>query len=163
MLKLRLRPRSRPRKSGRLHLVPISLKEANSFVEAFHRHHKKVQGQKFSIGAADESDRLVGVAVVGRPVARLTNRRKVAEVTRLCTDGTRNACSLLYSACARACAAMGYRTVQTFILTSESGASLVASGWRKVAVSAGGSWSRPSRGRTDAHPTEPKTKWVKDL
>lgn len=165
MLKLRLRlpPKSNRRKSARLRLVPMSLREANAFVEALHRHHKRVQGQKFSIGCTDPGGKLVGVAIVGRPVARMTDAKAVAEVTRLCTDGTPNACSILYAACARACAAMGYSLVQTFILASESGASLAASGWHKVGVSAGGSWSRPSRGREDNHPTEPKVKWAKEL
>jgi len=86
-----------------------------------------------------------------------------AEVTRLCTDGTPHACSLLYGAAARAAKALGYRKIITYILESESGVSLRASGWRMDRQSGGGSWSRPSRGRDDKHPTEAKTRWVRDL
>lgn len=81
------------------------------------------------------------------------------EVTRLATDGTRNACSLLYSAAARAARALGYQRVLTYVLSSETGVSLKASGWRRVADTSGGSWSRPSRARQDKHPTEAKVRW----
>src|SRR5579859_562950 len=109
---------------------PCELRDANAFVERLHRHHKKVQGHRFSIGLWDE-DKLVGVAIVGRPVARMTDHTKVLEVTRLCTDGTKNACSALYSAAARVGKELGYERIQTFILESEPGTSLIATGWVK--------------------------------
>ena len=90
-----------------LRLKSISLKDANAFVDALHRHHKKVQGHKFSLAAYD-GDRLVGVCIVGRPVARMLDDGSRVEVTRLCTDGTKNACSFLYGAAARAAWALGY-------------------------------------------------------
>jgi len=107
--------------------------------------------------------RLVGVAIVGRPVARNTDQRKVLEVTRLCTNGTPNACSKLYGATARTARTLGYLHVQTFLLESEKGTSLKASGWRKDGESPGRSWSVPSRPRENGHPMEPKVRWVKDL
>ena len=137
----------------------VELREANAFIALQHRHHKPVQGHRFSIGA-EHGGKLVGVAVVGRPVARMTCQRTVAEVTRLATDGTRNACSFLYAQCARAAQAMGFAKIQTFILDSEPGTSLKAAGWKCEGPSAGGDWNRPSRGgrRTD-QPMEAKNKW----
>lgn len=133
----------------------IKLAEANAFVAELHRHHKPVIGHLFSIGAV-LGDRLVGVAIVGRPVARMRDDGKTAEVTRLCTDGTRNACSFLYGASARAAFALGFERIGTYILASETGTTLKAAGWRLIGQTKGGSWSRASRGREDKHPTEPK-------
>ena len=99
-----------------LTLIPISLKEANAFVAAHHRHHKPVTGHKFSIGCAAEG-RLVGVAIVGRPVSRYLDNGLTLEVTRLCTTGEKNACSMLYSAAARAAKAIGYRKIITYTWT----------------------------------------------
>lgn len=115
---------------------------------------------KFAIGLCDETGALVGVAVAGRPVSRLLDDGYTLEITRLCTDGSRNACSMLYSACWRAGKAMGYRRAVTYILATESGHSLTASGWTRAEMrSAGGSWSRPSRHRTDPSPTAPKHRY----
>ena len=91
-----------------LELVPITLKEANAFVERYHRHHKPVVGHKFSIAASD-GEKIVGVAIVGRPVSRYLDNGLTLEVNRLCTDGTRNACSFLYSAAWRAARNLGYK------------------------------------------------------
>lgn len=135
--------------------VPVDLDEANEFVARHHRHHKPVVGHKFSIGAAS-GEAIVGVCIVGRPVSRMRDDGVTLEVTRLCTDGTRNACSFLYGAAARAAFALGYKRIGTYILASENGASLRASGWRLIGQSGGGSWSRGSRPRVDTHPTEPK-------
>lgn len=135
--------------------VRIDLAEANAFVRKHHRHHKPVVGHLFSIGAAIGDD-IVGVAIVGRPVARMRDDGVTAEVTRLCTDGTRNACSFLYGASARAAFALGFRRIGTYILSSEPGASLAASGWRLIGETSGGSWSRDSRPRVDKHPLQQK-------
>jgi len=141
----------------------IELSEANEFVARVHRHHKPVIGHRFSISAQSQGVR-IGVAVVGRPVARMTNQRDTVEVTRLATDGSKNACSFLYAASARAAQALGYRKIQTFILASEPGTSLIAAGWQCLGPSAGGDWNRPSRGgrRTD-QPQEAKVKYGKTL
>lgn len=151
-------------------LRPLSLREANAFIATHHRHHKATQGQKFSIAVEVEGKR-VGVAVVGRPVSRGCNPEEVAEVTRLCTDGTPNACSFLYAAAARACRAMGYTRIQTYILASEPGTSLRAAGWSLDGHTKGGQWDHTSEQqlrldggtrRTD-QPTEPKARWTRLL
>lgn len=120
-----------------MRVVPLTLKQANGLISELHRHHKPVVGHRFSIGA--ESDgKLVAAVVVGRPVSREVDQYRVAEVTRLVTDGTRNACSLLYAAAARAAQAMGFDLIQTYILESEPGTSLKASGWLLVGTTRGG-------------------------
>jgi hypothetical protein len=136
-------------------VVRIGLDEANAFVSALHRHHKPVVGHLFSIGAAMD-DKIVGVVIVGRPVARMRDDGVTAEVTRLCTDGTRNACSFLYGAAARAAFALGFKRIGTYILASEPGTSLTAAGWRLIGEAGGGSWSRAGRPRVDKHPTQGK-------
>jgi hypothetical protein len=136
----------------------VTLKEANDFVAAHHRHHKPVRGHKFSIGAVEDG-KLVGVAIVGRPVARGRDDGRTVEVLRLCTDGSRNACSFLYGRAAKAAFTIGYERIGTYTLASESGSSLRASGWREIHKTAGGSWSCPSRPREDKHPVEPKILW----
>lgn len=141
-----------------MRLATVTLKDANGFVEKHHRHHKPVVGHKFSLGAV-KNEVLVGVAIVGRPVSRMRDDGTTLEVTRLCTDGTKNACSFLYGAAARACFALGYERLGTYTLPSEGGASLRAAGWRLVGKRGGGSWSVPSRPRIDKHPTEPKLLW----
>jgi hypothetical protein len=133
----------------------IGLDEANAFVTQHHHHHKPVIGHLFSIGAA-KNGKIVGVAIVGRPVARGRDDGVTAEVTRLCTDGTRNACSFLYGAAARAAFALGFKRIGTYILASEPGTSLTAAGWRLVGERGGGSWSSPSRPRIDTHPMQAK-------
>ncbi len=108
-----------------LTLIPVSLAQANEFVRQHHRHHKPVAGHKFSIGCA-ENGRLCAVAIVGRPVSRYLDDGFTLEVNRLCSDGTKNACSILYAAAARAARAMGYHKIITYTLDTESGASLRA-------------------------------------
>lgn len=110
-----------------LRVVPCTLRAARSFVGQHHRHHNPPQGGLFAIAAAD-GDTIVGVAIVGMPVARMTTDGYTAEVTRLCTTGAKNACSMLYSACWRAARAMGYHRLITYILSDEPGTSLKASG-----------------------------------
>jgi hypothetical protein len=139
----------------KLRHVRIELDEANAFVTQFHRHHKPVVGHLFSLGAV-LGDKIVGVAIVGRPVARMRDDGLTAEVTRLCTDGTRNACSFLYGASARAAFALGFKKIGTYILASEGSMTLKASGWRMVGEVRGRSWSTPSRPRVDKHPTQDK-------
>ncbi len=140
---------------SKMTLIPLELGEANAFVEKVHRHHGKAVGHKFSLGAVKD-DEICGVAIVGRPTARLRDDGLTLEVTRLASDGTKNACSFLYGACARACFALGYKRLGTYILSSESGATLRASGWRLIGETGGGSWSRSSRPRIDKHPLQKK-------
>lgn len=133
----------------RLLKAPISLDEANAFVRLHHRHHKPVVGHKFSIAAVFDAA-VVGVVIVGRPISRHRDNGRTLEVTRLCTDGTRNACSFLYGAAARATFALGYAAIGTYIRADEDGTSLVAAGWREIGRTKGRSWDCPSRPRLDA-------------
>lgn len=137
----------------------ISLDEANAFVEELHRHHPPVVGHLFSIGAF-LGEHLVGIVIVGRPVARMRDDGLTAEVTRLCTDGTRNACSFLYGKAARAAFALGFLRIGTYTLPDEGGASLRAAGWHLIGERGGGEWSVPSRRRRSARfPTGTKLLW----
>lgn len=136
-------------------IVPVFQKEAFEFVSQFHRHHKKPIGSVFQIGLSD-GHKIVGVAVVGRPNGRRQQDGFTLEVTRLCTDGSKNACSMLYAACWRVAKGLGYRKLITYILNTEPGTSLKASGWTLIGERGGGSWSVPSRPRVDKHPTQKK-------
>lgn len=136
-------------------VVPIFQSEAFAFITQLHRHHKKPVGSVFQI-AVEENGKIVGVAVVGRPSARRLQDGFTLEVTRLCTDGTPNCCSMLYSACWRAAKELGYRKLITYILNTEPGTSLKASGWTLIGERGGGSWSVPSRPRVDKHPLQKK-------
>ncbi len=140
---------------GKLELVRVGLDEANAFVAELHRHHKPVAFHHFSIGAAKDG-KIVGVAIIACPTSRMRDDGVTAEVTRLCTDGTRNACSFLYGASARASFALGFKRIGTYILASEPGTSLTAAGWRLIGERGGGSWSRPSRPRVDKAPLQGK-------
>lgn len=127
--------------------IPLELKEANAFVERLHRHHAPVHRDKFRFGCVDDEGILCGVIQLARPVSRVLDDGLTIEVVRLCTDGTPNACSFLYSKAARIAKEMGYKKIVTYILESEHGASLKASGWKKEADTNGGSWDTPSRHR----------------
>ena len=150
----------------KLFVVPIELSEANATVDAWHRHHHPCQGHRFSIGVVDENGVLHGACIIGRPVARLAGEpRKVLEVTRLVTDGTYNACSMLYSAAARAGKELGFERIQTYILAEEeTGTSLKASGWICEGEAGGGQWKHTDgkERRTD-QPTGKKMRWAKVL
>src|SRR4249920_3231095 len=116
-----------------LALTPITQAQAKAYVRAFHRHNIPSLGAVFVVGLMDVSDNggrnLVGVAMAGMPKSRHLMDGSTLEVTRVATDGTKNANSMLYGACARAAAALGYRRLVTYTLVSETGASLKASGW----------------------------------
>jgi hypothetical protein len=133
----------------------IELKSANAYVTEYHRHHKAVRGHRFSL-ACYEDGRLCGVAIVGRPCSRRIDQQMTVEVLRLCTDGTKNACSKLYGACRRAAKVLGYHRLITYTLAQENGKSLLASGFSYCYTSKGGSWNQPGRPRTDAAPVCPK-------
>lgn len=131
-----------------LHITPIALDEANAYVETHHRHHKPVPGAKFCI-AVSEGDKVRGVAIVGRPVARMSDDGWTLEVNRCCTDGAKNACSMLYGSAWRAAKALGYRRLITYTLPDEGGASIRASGWRCLGLRGGGNWNVATRPRID--------------
>lgn len=146
-----------------LQIRPISYRDAVEYIKANHRHHGAPRGQKFAIACYD-GERLCGVSCCGRPVARRLDDGLTCEVNRLCTDGTYNACSILYGASAKVAKAMGYKRIITYILESESGTSLKASGWKLDNEHCGGlSWDVPSRPRKDKTPSEYKQRWAKEL
>ena len=134
---------------GSLQAVPLSIAEANAFVLSYHRHNKPTAGGKFAIGASN-GNRLVGVAIVGLPIARLLMDGVTGEVTRCCVldDAPKGTCSFLYSRCWRAWSAMGGKKLVTYTLQTEPGASLRGAGWKIVGETPGHSkgWTnRPGR------------------
>lgn len=147
-----------------LHVEPLTLLQANECVEKYHRHHGKKVGHRFSVGLFDEDGNLHGAAIVDRPASTGTEQYHIAEVARLVTDGTPNACSILYQACARAAKAMGFWRIQTFILASEPGTSLKASGWElDHRTLKGGSFNEGvGRGRRKVN-TDLKVMWKREL
>ena len=147
-----------------LHLVPITPGVANEHIAAWHRHSAPLGMARgrgiFSVGAADEEGTLVAVALAMRPVARHLDNGQTIEVVRVASDGTRNANSLLYGACARAAFALGYTRVITYTEASESGSSLHGAGWRVVAKRpATPGWSRPSRPRANPYRSVARQLW----
>src|SRR5690606_17415281 len=136
----------------------MTISDAREFIAQHHRHHAPPVSALFAVGVAD-GETIRGVAVVGRPVARGNQDGWTAEVTRVATDGARNACSVLYGACWRAARALGYRRLITYTLESEGGASLRAAGWKVVGEVRGRSWSCKSRPRVDRHPLQNKIRW----
>lgn len=142
----------------KLTLQPITYAEACAFIAMHHRHHLPPQGWKFGI-AVNDGEKVVGVVTVGRPVARGFDDGWTLEVTRNCTDGTKNVASMLYGAASRATFALGYKRLITYTLATEPGTSLKAVSWRVIGQAGGGSWSCPSRPRVDKHSTEVKTLW----
>lgn len=146
------------RRAAMLTLTPCSLSDAHSFVAQYHRHHRSSVGGLFAVSVS-QSDAVVGVCVIGRPVSRMLQDGWTAEVTRLATTGERNACSMLYRAAWRACRALGYRRLVTYILATEPGVSLSAAGFKCLGQAGGGSWSRGCRPRVDKHPTQLKIRW----
>jgi hypothetical protein len=144
-----------------LHLVPISFKEASAFVAMWHRHHQPPTGHKFSVGVANETDKLVGVAMIGRPVARHFDDGMTLEVNRTATDGTRNANSMLYGAAWRVTQSLGYRRLITYTQEGESGSSLRGAGWRVIGSRpARSGWSTVSRQRkSNGVDYMPRTLW----
>lgn len=142
-------------------IVPISLKNANAMVLQFHRHNRPVTGHKWSI-ACEHEKAVVGVCIVGRPIARMLDDGATVEVLRLCVkdDAPPNVCSFLYRAAWRIWQAMGGTRLVTFTLQSESGASLRGAGFRLANSFNGASWSRDARKReTQAVQMEPKHRW----
>ena len=142
-----------------LRAVPLTREEANAFIIANHRHHGRVTSHRFIVGAERDGE-LVGCAVVECPNAPRWNGGRLAEVTRLCADGSKNVCSLLYAKCSRLAREWGFERLVTYILLEEPGTSLVASGWVLEDVTAGGTRNRPSRPRVDKSPTCPKQRWA---
>lgn len=144
----------------KLELVPVTISDAIEFVNCEHRHLKAPPSALAAISAALDGT-IVGVALLGRPIARLADDGWTCEITRLCTDGTRNAGSFLYGRAWRLAQSLGYRNLITYTLPSEPGTSLKAAGYRRIGPAGGGRWSRASRPRVDLHPLQQKIRWEK--
>ena len=160
-----------------LRLVPVTLAEAKRFIAEHHRHNEPPVGHRVSVGLADDAGTLVGVGVLGHPMARMSDDGRTAEVIRVATDGSRNACSMLYGALTRAAWALGYDRLITYTLPDEGGASLRASGWTEDGRTGMGDWMRernltrrrpltsefkPTLGFYEPKmPTGEKVRWVK--
>lgn len=145
-----------------LELKPCDFAMARAFVGEHHRHNKPPVGHKFSI-ACYEGDRLCGVCIVGRPVGRYLDDGLTLEVTRCCTDGTRNACTKLYGAACRAAQALGYKRIVTYTRQSENGASLRASNWTCDGQAGGTHWTGQRYEQTELVLDEMKVRWRKEL
>lgn len=151
---------ARLRPYERLHIVPVILRAARAYVTAAHHPHRRAPiGAKLAISVHDQRGTLRGVAILGRPLARRLDDGKAIEVTRVATDGCRNACSALYGAARRVARALDYARIYTSTRETEPGTSLRAVGWRAAARSRGGGWSRDSRRKRDRHPLDAKVRW----
>lgn len=140
---------------------PITFREAKDFNKIHHRHNPDIVGCKFCLSCW-HNDRLVGVAICGRPVGRHLDDGITCEINRCCTDGTYNACSMLYGACSRVAKAMGYQKIITYTLLSETGASLKASNFIYDGEAGGTHWTG-KRNKGQDIPAEKKTRWYKLL
>lgn len=145
-----------------MRIAPITFSAASSYINAHHRHHRATVGCKFCICVVDDANVVHGVAVCGRPVSRHLDDGLTLEVNRVCTDGARNACSMLYGACCRIAREMGYQKVVTYTLASEDGASLRASNFQCEGKAGGTHWTG-SRNKGQPIPAELKLRWVKKL
>lgn len=144
-----------------MEIRPITFRKASDYINQYHRHHRATVGCKFCVGLYD-NDKLIGCAVCGRPVSRYLDDGITCEINRLCTDGTHNACSMLYGACCRIAKAMGYKKIVTYILQSEPGTSLKASNFICDGEAGAEIWNGCRR-RDNGVPREKKIRWHRDL
>lgn len=141
--------------------LPLSRKQANEFVNTFHRHNKPAVGDKFRVGLMDETGELIGVGQAGRPVARMLDNGETIEILRVCIkEGHKNACSMIYARLAKIAKLLGYKNIITYTLTRESGASMRALGAVQEKIVKSQQWSRPSRARKEQNIyNEEKIRW----
>lgn len=144
-----------------MEVIPITIRQANAYVTEHHRHHGKTAGCKFALGLKNNG-KLIGVAICGRPVSRYLDDGLTLEINRLCTDGTRNACSKLYGACLRVAKEMGYKKVITYILASENGASVKAANFKFDGIAGGKFWTG-KRHKDNGVPQEYKQRYIKEV
>lgn len=144
----------------KLTLTPIGLRDANAFVELHHRHHGGRRAHRFAVSLRGPRGGLRGVAIAANPVAKAYCDGRTIEVARSCTDGTKNANSMLYGAIWRAARALGYTRMITYTMPSESGSSLRAVGMREDGLTEGRPWDRPGRRREAKYPVGPKLRWM---
>lgn len=141
-----------------LDIQPITFAEATAFVKRFEPRMAPPQGMKFAV-AVNDGEKVVGIAIAGRPVARHLDDGYRLEVTRCVTDGSKGAKRLLYSATWKVANAMGYRSVIVYVTRSEKTGGLTGAGFKTIGESKGGSWNREGRPRVDKHPLQPKLRF----
>lgn len=141
-----------------MNIRPMTMRAAREFVKRSHRHSREPRGGKFALAVYDGA-RLCGVAIAGRPIARELDNGLTGEITRVCTDGTRNACSFLYAKTRRVLQAMGYESILTYNLAIEPGDSLRGAGFEAVHQVRKESWHRQKRPRQDKHNLERRVRW----
>ena len=140
---------------------PITFRQACDFISRHHRHNRPTVGCKFCIGLF-VCEKMVGCAVCGRSVSRHLDDGKTCEINRLCTDGTRNACSKLYGAACRVAKEMGYKKIIPYTSQSENGSSLRASNFICDGLAGGTHWTG-ERDKGQDIPHEMKVRWSRTL
>jgi len=148
---------------SKLRIVPCPNETAKRYVMNWHRHHGPSVQARFSLAVVDEIGIVRGVAMVGRPVARLLDNGWTLEINRVATDGCENACSALYGACRRVAKELGYAKLITYIREDEPGTSLKASGWTFEQPIRARSWNMPQRPRIDKTEIVKRGRWSVQL
>lgn len=151
-------------------VVPVTRDQSRRFIREHHRHNGPLPIEVLKVGLADETGELIGVAVAGLPCRELMDGYTL-EVTRCCTVGHENACSLLYGRIIRGAKALGWRRLYTYTLASEPGSSVRAVGFVEDGrVPARPYLSKTKRPRYDVNlfgertvPEEEKIRWRLDL
>jgi len=146
-------------KGHRLIPVPCSAPRAREVVEAWHRHHGPSTSGLYAAAVATEDGIVRGVALIGRPVARLLDDGWTLEVTRVATDGTPNACSALYGIARRLAATLGYARLITYTRADEPGSSQRAAGLTDDGPIRARSWNMPGRARVDKTEIVQRRRW----
>lgn len=143
----------------KLTIRPVTLDQAQAFVHDWHRHNRDNAGGCWAI-ACMRGDELVGVAICGRPVSQVLQRRGYLEILRVAVlEDVEGACSMLYARCKRIGQLMGYQRFNTYNRPGESGASLEAAGFHKVAKVRGRAEPWANRAARAKHPKQDKFRW----
>ena len=154
----------------KLEVRPISFRDAARFVAQHHVHCGPPLMHRFSFGVWNGPWVLMGVVIVGNPVARALMGRNLVEATRVCVrrdtepmlrDGC---CSKLYSAAAQGAERAGYCKIITYLRADEGGASIKAAGWVPEADVPGRGWHSARRQRSNGNNAfVPKVRWSRTL
>ena len=151
-----------------LEIHPIDREPARHFVARHHAHCRPPVTWRFQT-AIYNGRTLLGVAVVGNPVAPSLNGRGIVEVNRLCIRRDTaaalrwNAASMLYGWCAREAARQGWQKIVTYTRIDEPGTSLLAAGWVPEGRVRGRGWHSARRARSNTNSWIDKIRWGKSL
>jgi len=151
-----------------LRLRPVTFAVVRAFVDRHHAHCRSPVTWRFG-AAVWNGMTLVGVAMIGNPVARGFVGRGVVEVNRLCIRRDIpaalrwNAASMLLGHAARTAEQQGWNRIITYTRIDELGASLAAAGWRREADIRGRSWHSRARSRSNTNAFVDKVRWGKQL